>query len=240
MLGDLRASLYDVFGYFLPGLVSILGIRLLYWATTEPSLVLSVTALENPLVLASTIVAAYIVGHLVHALGNQLWRTDPTRRNSYLKSIITGSCCVADDAKSSQEIDKAISRAFSEVLGIDAQELSERERLAILDESRAILPKDGDREVYIHRQGLYRGMAVATLTLIVGIASRLCFPHSCVIWSLGRECFSRWQHIWLICALVICYVGFVSRMYRFSQYQTERAMALGLIAMDAMNKGHNS
>jgi len=77
MVRDIKVTLYDIFGYLLPGAVFFAGITILFWAIYIPrtSLVLFRLTIE---IWVLVLLLAYFSGHIVQALGNLLTKLFPS------------------------------------------------------------------------------------------------------------------------------------------------------------------
>src|SRR5437667_10773171 len=71
MLNDLQATLYEAFGYLLPGIVFISALAILFWSVYLPASPLEFVELSFQ-VLVVLLLLAYFFGHLNQALGNLL------------------------------------------------------------------------------------------------------------------------------------------------------------------------
>src|SRR2546426_1116017 len=76
MVGDFRASLYDLFGYLFPGFVATAGIALVWHAIFATAAPIPLDPLTSPILGSATLVVAYLLGHLCHAIGN-VFTTSP-------------------------------------------------------------------------------------------------------------------------------------------------------------------
>ena len=64
MVGDFRASLYDLFGYLLPGLVMTAGLGVIWWTAFGDSPVMSIDFFATGIGSVSCLLLAYLVGHV--------------------------------------------------------------------------------------------------------------------------------------------------------------------------------
>ncbi len=72
MVGDFRASLYDLFGYLLPGLVMTAGLGVIWWTVFGESRVVSIDFFATGIGSACCLLLAYLMGHVAHAVGNSV------------------------------------------------------------------------------------------------------------------------------------------------------------------------
>jgi hypothetical protein len=212
MMGDFRASLYDIFGYLLPGIVSLAAICLAY-AAIGPSLpattLLPLTA--TPTLILATVVS-YLLGHLAHSLGN----TIPWLRSSAEDELLR-------DGGAPKGLVASARARIEPLVGSDLSDLSATELFALIDESRVLRDRSGDRAVYIYREGFYRGMVIATglLTIVLIVLSfrgslRLTLSTDACVYAGRRD---------IALTVVIsslAMLGYYGRMKRFARYRVQR------------------
>ncbi|RPD43761.1 hypothetical protein DNI29_23155 [Hymenobacter sediminis] len=225
-MGELRASLYDIFGYFLPGLVATAGLRLLLWVIVYPTKQLSITPFAEPTVLLAVAVIAYLVGHLLHAIGNEIRvtrspSTVPTPKPTGWRRIFARSQVSATAlALADQRIEGCFGTAFLA--------LSPEEKAELLDEARVLHERVNEREVYIYREGFYRGMTVACV--IVFIALLVSLRAAALTLTTEKAAYAALRSERLILTLLVGCSAFLfwKRMLRFAYYKTSRALMLWL------------
>lgn len=144
-----RFTFYDVVGYLLPGSVAIVAIALLAsmidpaWAFAAPSGI-------GP--WGMLVAGAYFAGHVLQGISNKV-----LRRNQARKSI----------AKSTSDQRIATAKRVLAQHGMKAE--SNAEVIDALDQLKLPSP---DQEIYVARQGFYRGSATAfALMALVMLAS---------------------------------------------------------------------
>lgn len=79
MFKDIQVTLYDIFGYFFPGLILAFALSILSWAMfwpQEPYVIY--TDFSGP-VITIIVLIAYLGGHLSQACGNFLEKTPPAK-----------------------------------------------------------------------------------------------------------------------------------------------------------------
>lgn len=69
MFAGLRVTLYEVFGYLLPGAVSLCGLGIVAWSCFWPAATLAPPNASAPFWVTIGLIA-YLLGHLTQALGN--------------------------------------------------------------------------------------------------------------------------------------------------------------------------
>lgn len=149
---ELQISLYEVVGYFIPGLLALMGVYLFATALMEPRLVHLASVEDKRLILAIAL-AAYVTGHGVQALGN----------------VALGWMKL--DASALGAIPESVRSAVSDQLG--ARLGKPLPDAALIGACDAVLLHFGNadaRDVYVYREGFYRGITVASVLLFAGIA----------------------------------------------------------------------
>src|SRR5260370_17797686 len=77
---DIRITLYDIFGYLIPGVVMLFAISLFFWTIFWPASTLVIPSKLPAIALGSLLFAAYLVGHLGQAIGNLLEKLPMIRK----------------------------------------------------------------------------------------------------------------------------------------------------------------
>jgi len=247
MLSDLRASIYDLFGYFLPGSVALAGIALISWAAWyPPEYAGDLTFASNGVVVSAFVVAAYLLGHVLHGIGNLIPRLTRVSESVLLASQPDpgASATVPSTHQTPSRIfldpPAPLSKALRDAIDVQLEnhfrgrvkEMSALEKFGFIDEARNWAPREGDREVYIYREGFYRGMTLASALLCVGLLLRFAVaPYSCIVLDLDVTCLSRGE-IAIFSLLSLCAVpAYLIRLERFARYRIERAVLLWLDAL---------
>ncbi len=210
MVGDFRASLYDLFGYLLPGFVAAVGIGLLWHAIFANDSAIPLDPLATPLIGSSALLVAYLLGHFCHAIGN-IFPTSP--EDELLKS----------GGQESLTLLKAIDERFTVRHGVVATTLKPVEKYGILDEEGMFTGQRGDRDVYVYREGFYRGMVVASLILSVGVAFHLPLDRTCFSLGSSSTCLRSVEFLAIMLLSGAYAWGSFARMKRFGRYRVERA-----------------
>jgi len=71
MIKDIEITLYEIFGYLIPGAFFGLGLTILYWTLYEPSFVCKFVSLSNQEVVLF-VFAFYMIGHVAQSVGNNV------------------------------------------------------------------------------------------------------------------------------------------------------------------------
>lgn len=139
-----RFTLYDVIGHLVPGLLTILLLRVLA-AGCDPALAVSLP--DGAASWCALLFFGYVAGHIVQGA--------------------TGLLVSRSAALSKIGVSDALLRAARERLGARGVTVAEGDVLAVADGLQVPYP---DRDIFVARQGFYRGMlGVAALTAFVGL-----------------------------------------------------------------------
>jgi hypothetical protein len=219
-MGEFRATLYDLFGYLLPGLVVLGAVSLFFSAIgpTQPSV--SVADIGSPSIATIIVICAYLLGHAVHALGNALQHLvkSPESRFFLEEGLPTDLVGVAREMLGAR-------------LGVSLKEVPPGEFCALVDETRVVRDKAGDRAVYVYREGFYRGMVVASAFLGTAVLALISRGGITISLSADSSLFARRVDLLVLLVLTIgCGAGFFFRMLRFGRYRVQRALYQFLIS----------
>ena len=188
---DWQFSLYDFFGFLIPGAVLLFALVMIYMGMFLPQGVLELNSLsleEWVIFLA----LSYLCGHLAQGITNHLppW-------NSGVKWYFTGGTnWWTRDWPTIEEDSPAIAR---KQLGkiIDAgwiKKLQDADVCALCEHFLVMAGRTGDREVHQYRRGFYRGFSFSSFAAALAFLFRIVTPplavrftghmHEATIWEL--------------------------------------------------------
>ena len=206
MLKDIQITLYDIFGYLLPGTVVVLALVVGFWALFWPHSLLSVPLGLPALVVTVLLFAAYLAGHLAQAMGNivEMWSEASKRFDKEIPL--------------SDELQKILKASAAKHLGVPS-DLSAKELYLLCDQALVHKGSMGEREIFVYREGFYRGNSVALAFLTLSLCVRaLCTPAIAVIGPRTIEL--HWNHLALAAALTAAGAWLAFRRYlRFREYK---------------------
>jgi hypothetical protein len=222
MIQSFRLTLYDFFGYLLPGIIVTLAVALFIWPVYFPGKTLAVSPLPTQgLILIG--IFSYFAGHLIQALGNLLGRTIKPEERLFGKA-----------AKPSEHAIATAVRSTISSWGIDAGKLESIWLLRICDETLLQNGVVADREIYAYREGFYRGTCGSLLVLTVSLF---------VMFFSGNAALSIQGHVielpksfllfCLVLSLVCAGMAFF-RFTRFAQHRVNSAIAGFLVLQNAV------
>jgi hypothetical protein len=215
MLENFAFTLYEIFGYLLPGSVALLGLMLLYWALFVPSVPLEIASFQPGLgTWTVLVVVSYVLGHAVQALGNKL-----------LRRVETSAMAM----RSAGWMSGRARQAAAELTGVPAEEIESKWVYRVLDEYTVQAGKPADRDMFIYREGFYRGICIALFFLSAALLVRMAFPGTSVQLSKWLFPVSFW-HL-LLTAGITGGLGwlFFQRYKRFTEYRVTRAVLAALV-----------
>jgi hypothetical protein len=298
MIGEFRSSLYDLFGYLLPGVVATAALVLFIWPWLGPELNLPISVLLTSPFIWVFFTASNFIGHGLHAAGNctiwlmqfeegvldqarsdgvsishgtsalrfvaQQFRVKPLSPALQLAIQTSVAAYIAlpdrlqgnshsaaasmDEVNvETEEVDNLTGTTLKERIKSvhsttttkdkhtpppsrdmsSSGKLSAKEAYLIMDEARALLPREGDREVYVYREGFYRGCVYAFGILLVAAAVRWVLGPASYLMDYGRTVtVARWNaFVLMFIALGLVISSFV-RARRFGATRVQRAAAL--------------
>jgi hypothetical protein len=192
MLEGLKVTLYDIFGYFLPGSIA-LGAVYLYWSMSHGENALSLFPQRTATWLLLGFIAYYL-GHMLQGLGNVLeWLIGKPRdailgqgREDKSKWWLCRKLKNAGRKSRWIIVGKRWEPVYGELLKKTKEEIEkvigpipEDDTSKWLYESCAeVIAQHGTserQEVYEYREGFYRGSAIAFVLLAVVLSACACF-----------------------------------------------------------------
>ena len=156
---ELQFTLYEVFGYLLPGAVLTGGIAVVFWAAFFPQAVIDFD-IKSVEVWGTFLALAYVSGHIAQGIGNAIVRQFVSAEDHAINAVLD------------KEIVDACKAKAKELTGADTAKITPRWLYRLCDDAVIRSGKIGERDVYIYREGFYRGTLVGTVFLVVGARRR--------------------------------------------------------------------
>ena len=153
---DLQFSLYEVFGYLLPGAVLGGGLAVIFWAGFFPQSVIDIDT-KSTEVWAGFLALAYVTGHVAQGMGNAVARRFGAPEDHIVRAVLPAPIIEACKSK------------IRVLTGADVDGLSPRWLYRVCDDAVLRSGKLGEREVYVYREGFYRGASVGMAVVAVGL-----------------------------------------------------------------------
>ena len=226
MIKDLQVTLYDVFGYLLPGIVFVGALATLFWAIFFPQPALRVD-LPTAEVWIIFLVSSYVAGHMAQALGNLIAWFRPSTED-----LILGT-----KGKLPEVFVTSCKAKAKDTLNVDLTNVSANWLYRFCDDAVIRSGKTGERDIYIYREGFYRGIFVAfvmfslaTLALIL----RLCWVENHILkistWDVGQGQLLFFLFLWIGWSWLA-----YRRHRRFGEYRVTHTM-LGFLTVKEEKK----
>lgn len=223
MFKEIQVKLYDVFGYVIPGAVITAALGIVFLAIFFPTNTVAFD-LRTTEVWLTLLVVSFICGHMGQAVGNQIvkwWKWDAEQVVLALP----------------QEIREAVNEKLKQKLGEKVGGMSGRWMYELCDDAVLRSEKLGEREVYVYREGFYRGMFVGFLFMTLalgGLTVRLaCEPDH--TFTLGLWVVTPNQLLFhMVISATWSYLA-LRRFWRFMDYRVRHSV-LGFLSLSAKDK----
>ena len=214
---NIRLPLYDIFGYLLPGIVAMLAATLLVWSIYLPAAPLTLLSLPKQVWLILTVLA-YFAGHFVQALGNALSDSMVRPEEKIFGEHADTNC---------KELVKEVHAVVHKSLGISKIEPAWVYR--ICDTTVLHCGTTSEREIYVYREGFYRGASVAFGLLAIALLVRCLIGHTSLLWN-GALVTVPSSLLWILSIVTACGCALmVVRFRRFAQYRVKHALVSYLL-----------
>ena len=139
----------------------LFAISLFFWTIFWPASTLVIPSKLPAIALGSLLFAAYLVGHLGQAIGNLLEKLPMIRKR-------------LDEALPlSKGVEELLRSAIGARFGKAVESIKPRELFALCDQALLHHDSPGEREIFVYREGFYRGSSVALAILAVALAIRM-------------------------------------------------------------------
>jgi hypothetical protein len=215
VLRDVQVTLYDVFGYLLPGLLALGALAAVFWAVVAPGYPLGAPNWPGPGWVA-VIVAAYLVGHLLQAAANIALKMSRTQDADLAADVLAGV---------------PVPRRAALVEAAGGDEPSWIYRFADVMVLQRGNP--ADRDLFVYREGFYRGMAGAFACAIAAGAIRWSRDGTSVVIRGVADNVPSSAFVVLLVIFVIGLVLSVGRYRRFARYRVSAAIWGCVALMDS-------
>jgi hypothetical protein len=217
---ELQVTLYDFFGYLLPGFVCLAAM------TMSAGVIFHAPAVDLGKISSTGWIAlsgiAYILGHLAQAFANLLVDRIPT----------VASLVLSPDKKGSlpKAIVRAISRRAQSILNLEGNVALDEQ--LIFDACDHWVQQNGrtqSRDIYVYREGFYRGLAISLL--LFAFASLICVGRARSFLAMGEISLALNRYEMLV-VVVISLLGArfsFLRYRRFGRYLVKYSLLSALI-----------
>lgn len=212
MLDKVQFTLYEIFGYLFPGTLAAIACALIYWALCLPGVPLPVYKIQPNITGWIGIVSvSYLMGHLTHGIGGKFLRN--------VEILAFG-----EKGTIPAEVRKSASDHAARLMGVSPASVDAISLFRFADEYVVQKGNLGDRDVFVYREGFYKGCTVGFLLLSLALFIRAIFSDTRLGFPSYIYIVSRME---LFTSAVLC--AFAAgvcrqRFYRFGTYRVVRAL----------------
>jgi hypothetical protein len=225
---NIRLPLYDIFGYLLPGIVAILAAILLIWSIYLPAAPLTFLSLPKQVWFVLTVLA-YFAGHFVQALGNALSDLFVRPEEHIFGEHADPNC---------KELVKEVHAVVHRTLGVSKVEPAWMYR--ICDGTVLHCGTTSEREIYVYREGFYRGASVAFGLLAIALFVRSVIGATSLLWNESLVTVPG-SLLWVLFILTACSCALmVVRFHRFAHYRVKHALVSYLLIHKKLTETKNA
>lgn len=160
MIDKIQLTLYEIFGYLLPGAIGTAAVAIFYWGTCLPHTTFPIYKV-HPDALGWAVLTgiSYLFGHLAQGIGTK-----------YLKGAEKAAL------ENSELVPPAIVSSAKEraatIVGVQPADIDSVSLFRLADEYTLQKGVSGDREVFIYREGFYKGSTIALALLCIALLIR--------------------------------------------------------------------
>ena len=156
---SLKFTIYEILGYFLPGFVTLAALFVFAWAGFFPHTAMPVAGYSfTKEGIAALLLAAYAAGHLTQGVSNP----------------IANSERIAEKSGKHTALLKRAKEALAERKIISDPDLTFRQVLALAQTWMLNNGRTDDHDVFLYREGFYRGSSLAYVLLGSSLVFRAC------------------------------------------------------------------
>jgi len=165
MIKNIQFTLYEIFGYLLPGIILFVAISIFFWIFS--SRLTLPTLGQHKLELWILLLLSYFLGHIAQALGNKCEGILRLKANFFISR--------SKRDKIPNFIIQKVTSKINQLFGIDLEKeiKDEKDRnewlYRICDEKVVQFGKTENRELYVYRKGFYRGSIISFFILFIAL-----------------------------------------------------------------------
>ncbi|HWX55323.1 MAG TPA: hypothetical protein VN176_12095 [Verrucomicrobiae bacterium] len=200
-MDKLSFTLYEFFGYFLPGVVGVSAITILFWTLFLPVEPVPIHVFElSKLWYFGLAVVAYYAGHVLQAISRSLFKNPDD-------SILASQADMAPLVK------RARAQLATHLSLTEPETPSSGVTVRLCDELALQYGQLGDRDVFVYREGFYRGSFASFILLDLALVVRAIVPGATLLLPTKKFPVSCWQLIFFI-AVVTVSIFFLKQRYK--------------------------
>jgi hypothetical protein len=209
---NIRFPLYDLFGYLLPGVIALLALLLVIWSIYLPAAPLAFAALPKQ-VWFLLLVLAYFAGHLVQAVGNVFSDLVEHPEERVFGDRADASCKAL------------VKEAHSLIYG--SLGITNIAPIWIYRVCDAVVLQCGttnEREIFVYREGFYRGASVSFGILTLALLVRALTGNAFLMWNGIQFGVPRSLLFGLVSLAAVSCALMIFRFHRFAQHRVKHAL----------------
>lgn len=205
-------SLYEVFGYSFPGAFGLIGMYLVFWRIFfQPHQDWTNVSSGGWLLIFGI---AYLSGHILQAIANLTMR-----KKSWLPELQ-----ILNSNYFSEQIKCLLAKRAREAVGLTGEnELTPEVICEIADHFVMQHGKTEVRDIYVYREGFYRGMVFGLLFLAIGCFSQMGGNSTFAAAGLKITLTSSFL-FWVAIVVVSMAILSLLRYFRFARYRVKFAL----------------
>jgi hypothetical protein len=219
----LSFTLYEIFGYFFPGVVGVTAIAMLFWAFFLPAIPIPIHSVElSKLWYFVLVIVSYYAGHVLQGISRSLFKNPD-------ETVLARQADMASIVKRAQE-------TLASHLGMAQNETPKPSVTARLcDELAVQYGQLGDRDVFVYREGFYRGSFAAFVLLLVALIVRTIAPDASILLQGKVFLISRPQLFFFM--TIVC-AAILFLLQRYKHFAALRVMH-GILACVSLSHFHD-
>ena len=206
---SLRFTIYEILGYFAPGIVAFVALFVYIWAIFFPHNAFLIDFSLTKEAIFAFLFLSYSLGHFIQGITNALPRAEDI---------------VEKSPDSSQLIASAKSRIAGKC-GIDTKAFGIRQIVSLAQTWLLHHGKTDDHDVFLYREGFYRGSSAAYFLLAIAFLVRGCRGPIAIV---GKEFSCSFGGNLMITLSILAFaisVVFFFRFLRFGNYRVQNLLA---------------
>ena len=181
VIKDIQVTLYEIFGYLFPGAIVLFALAIGFAGIFWPNECLALDANLSNFEIVLLLFSSYLIGHITQGLANYLEILPAVRKSLKEHSLL------------SPDLLSLLKTSLSKRYGLANANIPIREIYDLCDQTLLHHSSLGEREIFIYREGFYRGCTVALAVLAIALFPWDIRSSGCVSFHADIIRFSRCQ-----------------------------------------------
>ena len=208
-MSSLRFTLYEIIGYMAPGVVGLAALSIVFWAAFLPQHAIEIANNSHTKEeLALFLFAAYTIGHLVQGLCNYHPSPEKLAERRAKHAALISNARAGLSSRCSMNLDK-----------YDLGQIVALAQTYLLHTG-----KTEDHEIFLYREGFYRGSSASYALLGVALLFRVFRGETRLVMSGATVDVSPHAIVFLSLISILISVVFYQRYIRFSNYRLQNLL----------------